>query len=66
MVQSSDCRGGIFGKVPGPLDGLVLPFNEGLCTLVVGARAGAIVGELSYTPNKDLYPCANWIRTARV
>ena len=66
MVHSSDCRLRIFGKVPGPLDGLVMPFNEVVFTSVVGARAGALVGELSYTPNEDLDPCENRIQTAQV
>ena len=66
MVHSSDCRCRIFGKVPVPLDGLVMSFNEGLCTLVVGSKAGALVGELSYTPNEDLDPCANRMRNSRL
>ena len=66
MVHSSDCRRRIFGKDPGPLYGLVMPFNEGVCTLVVVARSGALFGELSCTTNEDLDPCANQIRNARV
>ena len=66
MVHSSDCRRIIFGKVPGPLDGLVMPFNEGVCTSVVGAREGNLFGELLYIPKKYLDQCANQIGTAQV